>query len=61
MYKMTMTVPFDAFDDVAARMIAQEVINSLTGSLYGCKINGKGIVFKLQKVFDNKPPEKVAL
>lgn len=55
-YKLTLTFSFEAFDNIDARQKTMEFLNEL-----GVDLEELGAEKKLQKVFDNKPPEKVEL
>ncbi len=56
-YLLTIHIPFDAPDDMEARMIAREIIDANMDGLTALP----EAVKKLQHVEKNKPPRKVEL
>ena len=54
-YLLTIQVPIKAFDDIEARM---EGTTLLAGAIY--ELPAGESTFKLQRVFSDRPPEKVS-
>jgi len=61
-YRLSVVVEFDAPDDIEAKRFAakaQEEIARWTP--HDCQVTDEAREVKLQRVYDNKPPEKVHL
>jgi len=55
-YLLTFKVPIKAFDDLEARMMARNIVASVSQISMG-----ENVEVKFQKVFEDKQPEKLEL
>ena len=56
-YSLTLRIPLKCIDDIEAREVSNKIVGSLSGLENFIKITKTNV--KLQKIFQNKPPESI--